>query len=281
MNPEPVCLEAPELSREIAARFVEARLSARALPDYPGPLPVGLEAAYARQDAAIARWPDHVVGWKVGRIPDAWLERLGEDRLMGPIFARQCRSLGPDESAELRVIEGGFAAVEAEYVFVLGADAEPGHTDHDAYSAAALAAELRVGIELAGSPLATINVLGPAVVVSDFGNNAGVFLGPVIEGWRAGDWSRHTCATWVEGSLAGRGGALHLPGGPLAALAFALNRGARRGRPLKAGMIVSTGAATGIHDIRAGQSARLVFDGIAELRAHALPALPHALGVTP
>ena len=51
--------------------------------------------------------------------------------------------------------------------------------------------------------------------------------------------------------------------------------------PLKAGMIVSTGAATGIHDIRAGQSARLVFDGIAELRAHALPALPHALGGTP
>jgi 2-keto-4-pentenoate hydratase len=46
-------------------------------------------------------------------------------------------------------------------------------------------------------------------------------------------------------------------------------------------MIVSTGAATGIHDIRAGQSARLVFDGIAELRAHALPALPHALGGTP
>jgi len=276
-----VYFEPPETSLQVASRFVAARLAARALDHYPGVLPDTLDTAYARQDAAIGLWPDALAGWKVGRIPDAWLERLGEDRLMGPIFARQCRSLGPDESAELRVIEGGFAAVEAEYVFVLGADAEPGHTDHDAYSAAALAAELRVGIELAGSPLATINVLGPAVVVSDFGNNAGVFLGPVIEGWRAGDWSRHTCATWVEGSLAGRGGALHLPGGPLAALAFALNRGARRGRPLKAGMIVSTGAATGIHDIRAGQSARLVFDGIAELRAHALPALPHALGVTP
>jgi 2-keto-4-pentenoate hydratase len=276
-----VCFEAPELSRDIAARFVEARLSARALPGYPGPLPVGLDAAYARQDAAIARWPDRLVGWKVGRIPDAWLPRLGEDRLMGPIFARQCRSLGPDESAELRVITGGFAAVEAEYVFVLGADAEIGRTDYGAESAAALAAELRVGIELAGSPLATINALGPAVVVSDFGNNAGVFLGPVIESWRSGDWSRYTCATWVEDTLAGRGGALQLPGGPLAALAFALNRGARRGHPLKAGMIVSTGAATGIHDIRAGQSARLVFDGIAELRAHALPALPHALGGTP
>ena len=71
---------------------------------------------------------------------------------------------------------------------------------------------------------------------------------------------------------------MSLPGGPLAALAFALNRAARRGRPLRAGMVVSTGAASGIHDIVAGQRARLVFDGIAELHAHALPAQPHATG---
>lgn len=277
MNVEPVNLEPMPLSQDIASRFVTARLSAEALPDYPGALPTSLDAAYARQDAAIGLWPDTLIGWKVGRIPDAWLVRMGEDRLMGPVFKRQLRELQPGESAELRVIRGGFAAVEAEYVFVLGADAEPGRADYLPETAAALAAELRVGIELAGSPLPTINALGPAVVVSDFGNNAGVFLGPAILDWQSRDWSSLTCATWIENALAGRGGALQLPGGPLAALAFALNRGARRGRPLKAGMIVSTGAATGIHDILAGQSARLVFDGIAELEAHALPALPNAL----
>lgn len=277
MNAEHVYFEPPTLSQDIATQFVSARLSARALPVYPGALPGSLDAAYARQDAAIALWPDTLIGWKVGRIPDAWLERMGEDRLMGPVFARQLRELEAGESAELRVIDGGFAAVEAEYVFVLGADAEPGRVDYLPETAAALVAELRVGIELAGSPLPTINDLGPAVVVSDFGNNAGVFLGPPIPDWQTRDWSSLTCATWVEGALAGRGGALQLPGGPLAALAFALNRGGRRGRPLAAGMIVSTGAATGIHDILAGQSARLVFDGIAELEAHALPALPNAL----
>jgi 2-keto-4-pentenoate hydratase len=273
--------EAPELSTEVAACFVDARLAARALPDYPGPLPESLDAAYARQDAAIARWPDRVAGWKVGRIPDAWLERMGEDRLMGPVFARQCRELDAGEIAELYVIEGGFSAVEAEYIFVLGEDADPRRSDYRPEQAASLVAELRIGIELAGSPLPTINELGPAVVVSDFGNNAGVFLGPTIDDWRSRDWASLTCATEVEGVLAGRGGALHLPGGPLAALAFALNRGARRGRPLRAGMVVSTGAATGIHDILAGQSARLIFDGLGELRARALPALPGALGKAP
>ncbi len=279
MNPEPVHFESPTLSLEIASRFVSARLAAQALPAYPGALPDSLDAAYARQDAAIALWPDTVVGWKVGRIPDAWLDRMGEDRLMGPVFAHQLQTLDPGQSAELRVIDGGFAAVEAEYVFVLSADADPERVDHDPQSASELVGELRVGIELAGSPLPTINELGPAVVVSDFGNNAGVFLGPVIEGWRNQDWASFTCETWIEGGLVGQGGALSLPGGPLAALAFALNRGARRGLPLKAGMIVSTGAATGIHDILAGQRARLVFHGCATLEAHALPSLPNPMGI--
>lgn len=272
--------EPPETSQQIASRFVAARLAAQPLDNYPGILPDTLDAAYARQDAAIELWPDMLAGWKVGRIPEAWVPQMGEDRLMGPVFARHLRRLAAGESAELRVIHGGFAAVEAEYIFVLGNDAEPGRMDYAPEHAAALVAALHVGIELAGSPLATINALGPAVVASDFGNNAGVFLGPAIEDWRAREWASLTCATWVHDEFAGRGGALSLPGGPLAALAFALNRAARRGRPLKAGMVVSTGAASGIHDILAGQKARIVFDGIAELRAHAVPAQPHAPGNT-
>ena len=43
-------------------------------------------------------------------------------------------------------------------------------------------------------------------------------------------------------------------GGPLAALAFALRCNACRGRSLRAGDLVSTGAVTGVHPIRAGQS---------------------------
>ena len=276
MNAEKHPQEPPQTSRDVARRFVDARLSASALPAYPGALPAGLDNAYARQEAAIELWPDAVAGWKVGRIPDGWVDALGEERLMGPVFRRQLKTLTPGESAELRVIEGGFAAVEAEYIFILGEAADPDRSDYSPEQAGALVSSLHVGIELAGSPLAPINALGPAVVVSDIGNNAGVFLGPAIEEWRSVNWASLTCGTWIDGVLCGRGGALQLPGGPLAALAFALNRGSRRKRPLQAGMIVSTGAATGIHDIRAGQSARVAFDGISELRAHALPALPIA-----
>lgn len=275
MNPGPPQHESPDLSLQVAQRFVAARLAARPLPGYPGPIPIDLDTAYARQDAAIGLWPDRLVGWKVGRIPDLWLTQLGEDRLMGPVFERQLQRLADGESAALAVIPGGFAAVEAEYVFVLGADADPSRS-YTPESAAELVDRLHVGIELAGSPLATINELGPTVVVSDFGNNAGVYLGPEIADWRTRDWASYCCTTWVEGVEVGRGGASFLPGGPLAALAFALNRAARRGRPLRRAAVISTGAATGIHDIRAGQSARLVFDGIGELQAHAVEAVARA-----
>lgn len=266
-------IEAHEVSVTVARRFVEARRAARALPGYPGSLPLSLDEAYARQDAAIALWGEPVLGWKVGRIPDAWIGRLGEDRLMGPVFESRLQWLEPGDELTFPVIRGGFAAVEAEYIFVLARDAEPGRSDYGPLEAAHLVRSLHIGVELAGSPLATINELGPAVVVSDFGNNAGVYVGRAIEDWRERPWSRFTCATWIDGRQVGRGGALSLPGGPLAALAFALNRGAARGRPLTAGMVVSTGAATGIHDILPGQRALVGFDGLGDLAGRAFAAL--------
>ena len=82
----------------------------------------------------------------------------------------------------------------------------------------------------------------------------------------------------IEGTRVGRGSANSVPGGPLAALAFALARAARRGRPLKAGELVSTGAATGIHDIRIGQGAAVVFAGVGEIRCRAVRAQPAGIG---
>jgi 2-keto-4-pentenoate hydratase len=65
-------------------------------------------------------------------------------------------------------------------------------------------------------------------------------------------------------------------GGPLAALAFAVRCNALRGRPLRAGDYVSTGAATGVHPIAAGQSAEAIFTGIGSVRCRAVPMTPGA-----
>lgn len=265
----------------VAERFVAARLSACALQDYPGPLPGTLVEAYGRQDVAIALWPDELAGWKVGGIADPLAARLGEPRLVGPIFRRNLWRARTDAVTPLPIIPGGFAAVEAEYVFVLAAPASAERTEWTPAQAADLVAELRVGVELAGSPLATINELGPAVVVSDFGNNAGLVLGEPIADWRSRPLQSLTCETHVDRRSVGRGGAASLAGGPLAALAFALGSCARRGRPLRGGDVVSTGACTGIHPIRIDEEAQAVFDGAAELRSRGVRATPASLRRAP
>lgn len=258
-------------SAGVAAALVSARLSGRALAGFPGALPADLPAAYRCQDEAIALWPAPVVGWKVGYIAAARRGTDADDRLVGPVFADRLQH-DSEAGPVFAVIDGGFAAVEAEYVFRLGQDADPARLDWSPGDAAALVAALHIGVELAGSPLAAINEIGPLAVVSDCGNNAGLVLGAPIADWRSVLEQDLLCSCWIDGELVGRGGAPNLPGGPLAALAFALARNALRGRPLRAGDLVTTGAATGIHDIRAGQRAVVDFGRHGRIRCHAVAA---------
>lgn len=255
----------------IAAGFVAARRQGSALDAFPGDIPGDLVTAYQVQDLAIANWPDTVVGWKVGYIAAERRDGSGDERLLGPIFSRQLWN-ATGSSTPIPVFVGGFAAVEAEYVLRLDADAPVGKLDWTPEEAAALPATLFTGVEVASSPLATINQLGPRVVVSDFGNNNGLVLGPQIPAWTTLDESSLLAQTWVGDLHVGSGGAGHLPGGLRAAFAFALSRSARRGRPLKAGEYIATGNATGIHDITAGQQARVDFAGHARLDCHAVAA---------
>ncbi|WP_313917329.1 2-keto-4-pentenoate hydratase [Tahibacter sp.] len=261
----------------VADELVAARLAARPLARFPGVLPADLAEAYRCQDAVIARWPTPVAGWKVGYIAPERREPQGDPRLVGPIFAGNIRPLDGAEG-EFAVIAGGFAAVEAEFMFRLARDIPAQVHDWTPEEAAREVAALHVGIELAGSPLADINVLGPCAVVADCGNNAGLLLGPAIANWQDVAMDDLRCSTWIDGQLAGRGGAATLAGGPLAALAFALSRNARCGRTMRAGEWITTGAATGIHDIVAGQHAVVDFGAYGRLRCRAVPARAHGGG---
>ncbi|MBL8642483.1 MAG: 2-keto-4-pentenoate hydratase [Rhodospirillaceae bacterium] len=261
---------------EIAARLVQARLSAAALPGYPGAQPEDPEAAYACQEHAIGLWPDEIVGWKIGRMVPEQEKRFGQMRLSGPIFKKNLRIAAKDVSTAFPVFAGGFAAVESEFVLRVARNAPPDKRQWSTADAADMIAGLHIGIETAGSPLATINDLGSLVVISDFGNNAGLILGPEIADWRTRTLESLKCATFINGVVCGHGTAAGIPGGPVEALRFLLEHLAARGRPLKQGMLISTGAVTGIHDIVAGQSGLADFGADGRIACHAVTATAHA-----
>jgi len=81
-------MDATSVFQATARRFAHARRDGLSLPEFPGELPATLEQAYAIQDVAIEEWPDEIRGWKVGRIQEPWLKRLGAERLVGPVFSR-------------------------------------------------------------------------------------------------------------------------------------------------------------------------------------------------
>jgi 2-keto-4-pentenoate hydratase len=179
----------------------------------------------------------------------------------------------PSEPTPFRAIAGGFTAVEAEFIIRLGKDAPADKTEWTAEEAAEYVGELIVGVEIAGSPLATINQLGPPIVASDFGNNDGQILGHGGRELARHRLGRHAAPRPSSTACrVGKGGAASIPGSPLAALAFLLGHVASRGRPLKKGMLVTTGASTGIHDVAAGDAARVDFGPFGSVACVAVPA---------
>ena len=255
----------------IAKRFVTARRTGEALPRFPGPMPPDLAAAYACQDAAIELVKDAIAGWKVGLIGKDAAAVFKQDRLAGPIFASSVRESRGGEFVGFPVFGGGFAAVEAEFLLRLGRDAPAGQREWTRAQARELVADVHVGVETAGSPLATINELGPTAIVADFGNNAGLVVGPKLRNWRTSPLESWRCETFVDGTAVGSGHAGLPPGGPFESLRFLLELCARRGRPLTAGAWVSTGAITGVHQVVAGQTAHVSFGDALEIHCRAEP----------
>lgn len=259
--------------QEISAQFTAARAAGRSLPAYPGTPPATLAEAYAVQAAAIARWPDAVAGWKVARVAPAFAVQFPEERLIGPAFAANIHRPGAGTAAQCPVFEGGFAAVEAEVVIVVAQDAPAGKADWTADSVAPFVKSMHIGVEVASSPLATLNDIGPGAVISDFGNNWGVVVGAEIPNWR--ELETIDVETFIDGASVGTG-KVAIQAGPLGALAFTLNKRAQQGAVLKAGDVISTGMITGVHDIRAGQASRHLFAGCGEVNVQITKALATA-----
>jgi len=239
--------------RSIAHRFVEARRNGTAPIDYPGRMPRDLAEAYAIQDFAIAEDADPIAGWKVGRIGAADLPNYDVDRLAGPIFARHVQDYHGVPIA-MPIFAGGFGAAEAEFLLRIGADIAPSTVSYTNDEAAALIDAVHVGIEIASSPFPGINSNGPAVTVSDFGNNNGLLVGAEITDWRRSGFEGWPVRLEIDGREVGCATTETMLDGAVGAVRFLLELLARRGINVPAGTWVSTGAVTGVHEVRPGQN---------------------------
>lgn len=262
---------APDDARTVDARasaFVTARRTGSSLPAYPGALPRSLDEAYQIQAAAIELWPHELMGWKVGRIPAPADLVYGTDRLAGPIFGNQISHEAGAENHAL-VFEGGFGAIEGEIVIEVAQDAPIDKRTWSLDEARKFIRTMRLGVEVASSPLLEINDLGPLVTISDFGNNNGLIVGDAIADWRGQSPEDWAIRTTIDGKEVGAATAASIPGGPEESFRAVLEICAHRNMPLRRGMLVTTGAVTGIHSIRPGQLATIEMPGLRPIQCRA------------
>jgi 2-keto-4-pentenoate hydratase len=257
-------IEAAEAER-IAQQFVEARRAALSLPAYPGKLPETLAAAYDIQARAIALHGGRIAGWKVGRILPPLDQTFGTNRLAGPIFADTLRQASDEPT--MPVFVGGFAAVEAEYVFQL-VRFKPAKRQWSLGDALACVTAVHVGFEIASSPFAGINQLGPAVTASDFGNNNGLVIGPRVTDWSDSDHDLWDVALEINGKTTGLGRATAFPDGSAGSVRFALEFLSNHGIAVPDGTWVSSGAITGVHEVETGDQVVARFGNHLQITCH-------------
>ncbi|MCM8731682.1 2-keto-4-pentenoate hydratase [Hephaestia sp. MAHUQ-44] len=233
-----------------------ARREARGLGSYPGTIPPTLDAAYRVQDAAIALDGSTIGGWKVGKI-DPPVD--GANRLAGPIFTHLITADG-DTPVAMPVFAEGFAAAEAEFLLRIGTPPPPGKTQFTTEEAIAHIDAVHLGIEIASSPLGAINDLGPAVTISDFGNNCGLVVGAAIPDWRETDIAAWPVALLVNGQQVGAARAAAMLDGPFGAARFLFESLAGRGIALTRGQWISSGAVTGVHAVTIGDTVEAHFN---------------------
>lgn len=258
----------------ISQRLVSARARAEALSNFPGDIPATLGDAYSVQSASIARWQDAVAGWKVGMVPQEYRERLAAERLSGPVFRSLMDHVEPGETRTMAIYAGGFAAVEAEFVFRIAQTIEPDDREYSDADLISLVSGLHVGIEIASSPMADVNRLGPCCVVSDFGNNAGLLVGPDVPDWHTLSPDTLRVAVSVDGEVVGEAGSDAIEGGLLQALRFLVDLSAKRSLTLTPGTYVSCGAVTGIHEVTAQSRSVVDFGAFGQFFVEFTPMLP-------
>lgn len=253
---------------KIARTFVDARRADTVLDAYPGTMPASLVEGYLIQDEAIAYCGRAIGGWKLGRIPHPASLRFGAERLAGPIFSDSIVIPSNDAPAMMPVLRG-FAAVEVEILLRLSSTPPNSLSIEDAPN---FVEEVRFGIEVASSPFTGINQNGPAVTVSDFGNNFGLVVGPPILNATAPGAFDHPAALAIDGVVVGTGLVADMLDGPFGSLAFLARLSAERGHRLEPGQWISSGAITGVHQIRHGQHVRATFGSELALECATVPA---------
>jgi len=245
----------------ISDKLVEARLSSTGLSEFPGVLPQTLEDVYKIQDLSISKWDDNIVGWKIGGVTPDLQEQLQAVRLCGPVFEKTVKYAENNAHLLMPVYKDGYSAFEVEYIMELGDTSHLPATDLTEEQIRSVVKRVFIGFEMASSPIQDVNKIGSLAVISDFGINEGIIVGPEVENWLEVDLFDADVTIVIDGKQFGPVKPNSSFVGAYGAVKFLIEHMKANGKELPAGTLASTGAITGVHDedVGVGSKAEVTF----------------------
>lgn len=244
-----------------ARQLVDARRHRRTLPALDAAYaPATIDEAYGVQDEVTRQLALPVAGWKVGFVP-------GSPAVHAPIY----RDAYFESPARLPVSTAGCVIVEGEVAFALGRDLP---TRARAYTAAEVMDAVDTvcaAIEIGDSRLRNLAHAPIEHKVADNVGNGALVRGNGTRAFHILDLAALRVRLYVNDEVVVDRIGGNAAGNPWDAL-IALVNSAYRQRTLLAGQTIISGTCTGIHQGRAGSTARVVFERLGEAQVALAPA---------
>lgn len=249
----------PAAREELAALLAAARREGHQIHNLPPHLvPADAEEAYAVAFDVAARLGWEALGWKVAGTSDEMRRRL---RMPEPILGRSFRRFACHSPARFRHAELLDPLVEAEFFCILGRDLPPRATPYAEAELLDAVAAVHAGVELAECRFPNAALPPFAAILADGSGNGRYVLGPAIPGWRGADLAGMAVEVSVNGRPRRQGSGAEVMDHPLRPLVWLANRLPGLGTWLRAGEWVSTGTASGMLPVRAGDEVTVCFGG--------------------
>ena len=222
--------------------------------------PASVEEAYAAQEALHGLYRGagrgEIGGAKVAITTKVMQRLMGIDEPCGgAVFASEIHA----SPATLRRTDFGQVAVECEIAVQLGRDL-PGGQSRDEVAAAI--ESCHAAIELIDDARAEYKRFSAVDLVADNAWNGGLVIGPAVKEWRHLDLAALRGTMSLGGRVAGHGTGADVLDHPLNALVWLADTLARRGRPLRAGMVITTGSIVATQWPQAGETVEVEIEGL-------------------
>jgi 2-keto-4-pentenoate hydratase len=204
---------------------------------------------YAIQDEVTRRLGWEPLGWKIAATTPEMQARL---RMSEPIRGRSFRRFATESPARFRHAELLDPLVEAEFFVTLGSDVPRGASLREIVMRIA---GIRAGVEIAECRFPMAALPAPAAVIADGCANGRYVFGPGIPaGWGLVEMP---VRVEVNGKERRTGTGADVMGNPQLPLEWLASH-----VELRAGETISTGSATGMLPVRAGDQVKVRFAGL-------------------